>query len=164
MSEVMASRCCLNDQTVLSGQGAMVVQPAVPGLHKTLSLVSGVLVQVQHPPWPASARAALAVRIEHALALKEIDRLMQHCLGQPQLRMIGLQAMEESGGVAVVLQKAGQNPADGQLEIKEQWGWLLEVMLDVCKAGARGLPLSEHENPLSQLCLASSHSDFQASR
>ena len=141
----------------------MLVQPAVPGLHQTLRLVSGVLVQVQHPPWPASARAALAVGIEHALALKEIDRLMQHCLGQPQLRMIVLQAMEQYGGVAVVLQKAGQNPADGQLEIEEQRWRLLEVMLDVCKAGARGFPLGEHENLLSQLCLASSYSDFQAS-
>ena len=141
----------------------MLLQPAVPGLHQTLRLASGVLMQVQHAPWSASAWAALGVGIEHVLALEEIDRLMQNGLGQPQLRMVVLQAMKESGGVAVVLQKAGQYPADGQLEIEEQRWRLLEVMLDVCKAGARGFPLGEHENLLSQLCLASSHSDFQAS-
>lgn len=141
----------------------MLVQPAVPGLHQTLRLASGVLMQVQHAPWSASAWATLGVGIEHVLALEEIDRLMQDGFGQPQLRMVVLQAMKESGGVAVVLKKAGQHPADGQLEIEEQRWRLLEVILDVCKAGARGFPLGEHENLLSQMCLTPSHSDFQAS-
>ena len=162
MSEVMASDAA-KGLTVLVGQWAMLVQPVLPGLHQTFCLVSGVLVQVQHAPWPAAARAALGVGIEHLLALEEIDRLMQHCLGEPQLRMIGLQAMEQSRGVVVVLQEAGQHPADGQLEIQEQRGRLLEVVLNVCKAGARGFPLGEHEDLLSQLCLTPSHSDFQAS-
>lgn len=141
----------------------MLVQPAVPGLHQALRLASGILMQVQHAPWPASAWAALGVGIEHLLALEEIDRLMQDGFGQPQLRMVVLQAMKQSGGVAVVLKKAGQHPADGQLEIEEQRWRLLEVILDVCKAGARGFPLGEHENLLSQMCLTPSHSDFQAS-
>ena len=44
--------------------------------------------------------------------------------------------MQEAGGIAVVLEKAFQNPAHRKFQIEKLWWWLMKVLFDVCEAGA----------------------------
>ena len=74
----------------------MFIKPTAPGFHQTFSLSSCFLMQMQHAAGSTPARTALGIGIKHLLLLEKIDRLMQHCFGEPQLGMITLKALKQS--------------------------------------------------------------------
>ena len=43
-----------------------------------------------------------------------------------------------------MFQQAIEHPANGELEVKEARGWLVEIALDICKAGAWWLAAAVH--------------------
>ena len=121
----------------------MRVEPAVPGRHQLFCLIAGCRQQVEHPSWPPTAGASLGVSGDGSLLLKEFQRLLQNGLGEPQLGLFTGQFLQQSGGIVVILQEAFENPADSKFQIEELWWRLLEVLLDIRKAVARGLSSGE---------------------
>ena len=55
-----------------------------------------------------------------------------------------VELLQQAGRIVVILQQALEDPADRQFQVQELRGWLLEVLLDVCQAVARGLATGEH--------------------
>ena len=115
---------------------AVGIKPAVPGLHQLFGFTPGVGLQMQHPPRTSPAWTTLGVGADRTLLLEKIQGLLQHGFREPQLGLVPVQLLQQSGGIVVVLEKAFQNPADGQLQVEELRRRLTEVLFNVCKAGA----------------------------
>jgi hypothetical protein len=103
--------------TVLGGHGVMFEEPAMPWFHQPLSLGSGFFMEMEHAARTAAAWATLAVAIEQFLLIQEINGLVQNGFRNAQLWMLPLKSLEQSRGVAVVLQKTGEDPAHRKFEI-----------------------------------------------
>jgi hypothetical protein len=95
----------------------MFEEPAMPWVHQPLSLSSGFLMEMKHAARTAAAWATLAIAIEQLLLIQEINGLVQNGFRNAQLWMLPLKSLEQSRGVAVVLQKTGQDPAHRKFEI-----------------------------------------------
>ena len=89
----------------------------MPWVHQPLSLSSGFFMEMKHAARTAAAWATLAVAIEQLLLIQEINGLVQNGFRNAQLRVFSLKSLEQSRGVAVVLQKTGQDPAHRKFEI-----------------------------------------------
>jgi hypothetical protein len=95
----------------------MFEEPAMPWVHQALSFSSGLIMEMEHAARTAAAWATLAIAIEQFLLIQEINGLVQNGFRNAQLRMFPLKSLEQSRGVAVVLEKAGQDPAHRKFEI-----------------------------------------------
>jgi hypothetical protein len=95
----------------------MFEEPATPWLHQPLSLGSGFLMKMEHAARTAAAGATLAVAIQQFLLIQEINGLVQNGFRNAQLWMLPLKSLEQSRGVAVVLEQTGQDPAHRKFEI-----------------------------------------------
>jgi hypothetical protein len=95
----------------------MFEEPAMPWFHQPFSLSSGFFMEMEHAARTAAAWATLAVAIEQLLLIQEINGLVQNGLRNAQLWVFPLKPLEQSRGVAVVLEQAGQDPAHRKLEI-----------------------------------------------
>ena len=140
----------------------MFEEPAMPGFHQPLRLGSGFFMKMEHAARTAAAWATLAVAIEQFLLIQEINGLVQNGFRDAQLWMLPLKSLEQPRWVAVVLKKAGQDPAHRKFEIQEQWRWLLKIMFDIGQAVVSGVATLEHKADRSQIGLARSRFDFQA--
>ena len=89
----------------------------MPGFHQPLSLGSGFFMKMEHAARTAAAWATLAVAIQQFLLIQKIDGLVQNSFRNAQLWVLPLKSLEQSRGVAVVLQKTGQDPAHRKFEI-----------------------------------------------
>ena len=89
----------------------------MPWVHQPLRLSSGFLMEMKHAARTAAAWATLAIAIEQLLLIQEINGLVQNGFRNAQLRVFSLKSLEQSRGVAVVLEQAGQDPAHRKLEI-----------------------------------------------
>ena len=89
----------------------------MPWVHQPLSLSSGFLMEMKHAARTAAAWATLAVAIEQLLLIQEINGLVQNGLRNAQLRVFPLKSLEESRGVAVVLEQTSQDPAHRKFKI-----------------------------------------------
>ena len=134
----------------------------MPWFHQSLGFRSGFLMEMEHPAWTAAAWTTLAVAIEQFLLIQKINGLVQNGLGNAQLWMLLLQPLQQSRGVAVVLKKTGQDPANRKFEIEKQWGRLLKIMFNIGQAAVGGVATVEHKAERSQIGLARSRFDFQA--
>ena len=89
----------------------------MPWFHQPLSLGSGFFMEMEHAARTAAAWTALAVAIEQFLLVQKINGLVQNGLRNAQLWVFPLKPLEQSRGVAVVLEQASQDPAHRKLEI-----------------------------------------------
>ena len=74
-------------------------------------------MEMEHAARTAAAWATLAVAIEQFLLIQKINGLVQNGLRNAQLWMLPLKSLEQSRGVAVVLEKTGEDPAHRKFEI-----------------------------------------------
>ena len=89
----------------------------MPWFHQPLSLGSCFFMEMEHAARTAAAWTALAVAIEQFLLIQKINGLVQNGLRNAQLWMLPLKSLEQSRGVAVVLEKTGEDPAHRKFEI-----------------------------------------------
>ena len=89
----------------------------MPWVHQPLSLSSGFLMEMKHAARTAAAWATLTIAIEQLLLIQEINGLVQNGFRNAQLRVFSLKSLEQSRGVAVVLEQAGQDPAHRKFKI-----------------------------------------------
>ena len=93
------------------------------------------LHQVQHPPRPAAAGAALGVTADRTLLIEKGDRLLQHRFRKAQLGVGVAEVVHQRRGIAVAIEQALQDPADRQLQAQVLDRRLLEEGVDHSQAG-----------------------------
>ena len=142
----------------------ILLQPLMPWRHQRLGLGTALLEQVQHPPRPTAAGAALGVAAEGALLVEEAESLLQHGFREAQLGVRRGQIVHQGRGVAVGLQQALEDPAHRQLQAEVLDGGLQEEGPDRLQAGFHGQTARGHRvegRGSSPELLAQSHFDFQ---
>ena len=94
-----------------------------------------LLQQVKHAAGAATAGAALGITADRPLLIQKADGLLQHRFREPQLGMGVAEVMHQSGGIAVAVEQALQDPAHGQLQPQVLDRRLIEEGPDGLQAG-----------------------------
>ena len=113
--------------------GLILFQPELPWRHQGLGLAAPPLEQMQHPPRPTAAGAALRITADRALLIEKAQGLLQHRFRQAELGMGVAEVVHQGGGIAVALQQAIQDPAHGQFKTEVLNGGLLKKGTDASK-------------------------------
>jgi hypothetical protein len=80
----------------------ILLEPVLPRRHQGLSGSAVVVQQMKHAPWSPATRAPLGVAADGSLVVEEMDGLLQHRFGEPQLGMGIAEVMHQRRGVAVM--------------------------------------------------------------
>ena len=110
----------------------------VPGVHQLFGGDAVVIQQVQHAARTAAAGAALGIAADGTVLVEEAEGLLQHRFRKAQLGVGLRQPVHQSGGIAVLLQEALQDPAHRQLEAQVLNRGLVKKGPDAPQAGRQG--------------------------
>ena len=80
----------------------ILLEPVLPWRHQRQGRGPVIVQEVEHAPGPPAAGAALGVGADRSLVVEEMDGLLQHRFGEPQLGMGIAEVMHQRRGVAVM--------------------------------------------------------------